>query len=83
MVGNVECGVRADLKALGINEPKSALDHLAISLAAAIDSGEDERSTAALARELRLTLAAVRSSAAEPLRDRLDAMNSDREQRQG
>lgn len=81
MAGNVESGVRADLKALGISEPRSALDHLALALAAAIDSGEDERSTAALARELRLTLVVLRAGADRPAADRLDELNSGRANR--
>jgi hypothetical protein len=73
MPGNVESGVRADLAKLDIAEPRSALDFLAIALAASIDRGDDERSVASLARELRLTLAAIHADGT-PAADRLDAM---------
>lgn len=77
MAGSVESGVRADLAAWGISEPRLTLHHLAIALAAAIDTGDDERSTAALARELRLTMAAVEATSGKPPKDRLDVLRGE------
>jgi hypothetical protein len=57
--GSIEAGIRSDLAKLGIGEPGTALERLAVRLAQMLDAPIDERHAAGLARELRLTMAAV------------------------
>lgn len=52
--GSVEDAVRADIEEWGAS---GSLAALAISLAHSLDTDEDSKSTAAIARELRATLA--------------------------
>jgi hypothetical protein len=70
-MGRIESGVKSDLRKLGISRPKSALEMLAIRLAQLLDSEEiDDRQAAGIARELRLTMAAIASQPA-PETDRI------------
>ena len=55
-MGTVESGVRKSLLSLGIKEPATALEMLAIQLAIALDNEPAENNIAALSRELILTL---------------------------
>lgn len=80
-MANVESGVRADLARIGVHDPTTALEFLAISLAASIDSADDPRNAAALARELRLTLAAIKADSHGNVADRLDEITGDRRDR--
>lgn len=59
--GSIEAGIRSDLRKLGVSEPATALELLAVRLAQLLDGPIDERQAAGLARELRLTMAAVES----------------------
>lgn len=81
-MGNVESGVRVDLARIGCADPTTALEFLAITLAQIIDSGTDKANASALARELRLTLAAIRSDTPANAADRLDEINGERRDRQ-
>lgn len=58
---SIESGVRKTLSQQGIKEPSTALEMLAIQLAKALDERPDEKTLAAISRELRLTLDAVRN----------------------
>lgn len=58
-MGPIETGVRQSLAALGCQEPATALEVLAVTLAAVLDTGPPEATVAALSRELRLTLVQV------------------------
>ena len=55
-MGDIESGVRRDLRKLGITEPATALEFMAIMLAQLLDKGVDAREAIGLSRELRLTL---------------------------
>lgn len=58
-MGPVETGVRASLRAYGVETPRTALEVLAVTLAGVLDREPAEATVAALSRELRLTLAQV------------------------
>ena len=58
-MGDIESGVRRDLRKLDITEPVTALEFMAIMLAQLLDHGVDAREAIGLSRELRLTLEAV------------------------
>ena len=58
-MGPVETGVRASLRAYGVEKPRTALDVLAVTLARVLDGSPAEVTVAALSRELRLILAQV------------------------
>jgi hypothetical protein len=74
-MGDIETGVRQTLEALGITEPKTGLEMLAIQLARTLDSEPEKNTIAALSRELRLTLEQCARQPA-PQGDRLDALIS-------
>ena len=58
-MGDIETGVRRDLRKLAITEPATALEFMAIMLAQLLDKGVDAKEAIGLSRELRLTLEAV------------------------
>ena len=58
---SIESGVRKTLRQQQIEAPSTALEMLAIQLAQALDGKPDERTIAAISRELRLTLDAIRA----------------------
>lgn len=60
-MGDVESGVRETFAELGIKEPRTAPEKLALYLANALDSCQDDKVKAGLSRELRLTLDDVRN----------------------
>lgn len=72
-MADIESGVRRSLRSLGIIEPSTALELLAIKLAQALDSNPAETSMAALSRELRLTLDQV-ASQPSPVDDPVDEL---------
>ena len=55
-MGDIQQGVRESLRDLGITEPRTAVEKLAILIAEVLDNEPDEKTVAALSRELRLTL---------------------------
>lgn len=55
-MGQIQQGVRESLRDLGITEPRTAIERLAILIAEVLDSDPDDKTVAALSRELRLTL---------------------------
>jgi len=74
-MGAVESGVRTTLTELGILEPTTALECLAVHLANTLDNAEDEKNVAAVSRELRLTLEKIESRAGTN-KDELDDIAS-------
>jgi hypothetical protein len=58
-MGDIESGVRRDLRKLDITEPSTALEFMAILLAQLLDTGPDPKEAMGLSRELRLTLVAI------------------------
>jgi hypothetical protein len=64
-MGAIEDGVRLDLRKLGVAEPTTALETAAISLARWLDAATDASAVTPLARELRLTMAAVADQPAQ------------------
>lgn len=64
---SVEAGVRADLARLGIDEPTTTLECLAVKLAQLLDElqfANDQKnvSPATIARELRMTMEAIENA---------------------
>jgi hypothetical protein len=55
-MGPIGQGVRESLRDLGIAEPRTAIERLAILIAEVLDTKPDDKTVAALSRELRLTL---------------------------
>jgi hypothetical protein len=55
-MGQIEQGVRKSLRDLGITEPQTAIEMLAILIGKVLDDSPDDKTVAALSRELRLTL---------------------------
>jgi hypothetical protein len=55
-MGQIQQGVRKSLRDLGIIEPQTAIEMLAILIAEVLDDNPDDKTVAALSRELRLTL---------------------------
>jgi hypothetical protein len=60
-MGEVEAGVVETLRQLGIENPVTAPEKLAIYLARALDSAEKDEVKASLSRELRLSLEDVKN----------------------
>jgi hypothetical protein len=78
IVGPIETGVRFSFEKLGITEPTTALECLAIGLAEILDGTsatykQDKAAYAALSRELRLTLDKVAEQPA-PTTDAVEEM---------
>ena len=71
-MGPVESGVRTTLTELGILEPTTALECLAIHLAHTLDTSVEEKNVASVSRELRLTLEKIESRADGTNKDELD-----------
>lgn len=62
---SVEDGVRETLKRLGVTEPKTAPEVMAILLAKRLDNGVDDRSLAAIGAQLRAVLEDVNTQPRE------------------
>jgi hypothetical protein len=73
-MGTIEAGVRKTLKQLGVSEPVTALECLAIELASTLDNGVDEKTMAALSRELRLTIEQVGQQSGNADSDKVRAL---------
>lgn len=80
-MGHVTTGVRRDLRLTGNAEPRTALESVALALATQIDDRPDDKTLAALSRELRLTLAQIASDAPPGEDNELDRISGERESR--
>jgi hypothetical protein len=59
-MGQIQQGVRKSLRDLGIIEPQTAIEMLAILIAEVLDDNPDDKTVAALSRELRSALTSRR-----------------------
>lgn len=75
-MGEITNALLSDLRKQGVASPGTTLELLAVRLASLLDSAEvDEKHAAGIARELRLTIAAVFASSA-PAKDVIDAIQA-------
>lgn len=83
-MGNVEEATRADLRTRGISIEGSAQAALAVSLARKVDQEADSKASAALARELRASIAEiVKATPVVPKASALDELQARRASRRG
>lgn len=80
--GSVHKATRAELADLGVDPKTNALAAAALRLATEIDSAQDPKSTAAVSRELRQAMQAVRGLAPPKERgDKIDDLERRRRER--